>query len=117
MYNYTKLGPDDCEFVTIAGEEELSNGERLFVEIGDIPLVIFNIAGEIYAIGDVCTHDDGPLGDGEVEKYDVICPRHGARFDVRTGKATTLPAIVDIPAYPTRIVDGQIEVGISKDSI
>ena len=117
MYNYTKLGPDDCEFVTIAEEEELSNGERLFVEIGDIPLVIFNIAGEIYAIGDVCTHDDGPLGDGEVEKYDVICPRHGARFDVRTGKATTLPAIVDIPAYPTRIVDGQIEVGISKDSI
>ena len=117
MFEYTKLGPDDCEFVTIASEEELSNGERLFVEIGDIPLVIFNIAGEIYAIGDLCTHDDGPLGDGEVEMYDVICPRHGARFDVRSGKATTLPAIVDIPAYPTRIVDGQIEVGISKDSI
>ena len=82
------------------------------MDIGELELVIFNVAGEIFAIGDVCSHDDGPLGEGEIEGYEVICPRHGARFDIRSGEATELPAVVDIPAYPVRITDGQIEVGV-----
>jgi len=74
--------------------------------------VIFNIAGEYYAIADLCSHDDGPLGDGELEGFDINCPRHGAKFDVRTGDVLSLPAIVDIPAYPVRVRDGQIEIGL-----
>jgi 3-phenylpropionate/trans-cinnamate dioxygenase ferredoxin subunit len=74
--------------------------------------VVFNIAGNFFAIGDVCTHDDGPLGDGELDGYQVICPRHGARFDVRNGKAMALPAVMDTPSYPVRVIDGKIEVGI-----
>jgi 3-phenylpropionate/trans-cinnamate dioxygenase ferredoxin subunit len=74
--------------------------------------VIFNIGGQYFAIGDVCSHDNGPLGDGDLEGYEVTCPRHGAVFDVRTGKVLSLPAIVDIPAFPTRVVDGQIEIGL-----
>lgn len=100
------------EYIAIAGIDDLNDGERLFVEIDDQELVVFNIAGEYFAIGDVCTHDNGPLGEGDIEGFDVVCPRHGARFDIRTGKANTLPAVVDIPAYPVRIVGDQIEIGI-----
>ena len=116
MYNYTTLPPEACDFVTVAESGELTEGERLFVEIDDLPIVVFRIAGMLFAIADTCSHDDGPLGDGDLEGYEIICPRHGARFDVRTGKALSLPAVVDIPAYPVREVDGQIEVGIPRDA-
>ena len=112
MFNYINKDPSECEFVQIAPLEELPNGERLFVEIDEKKIVVFNLGGDIYALGDVCSHDDGPLGDGEIEGMDIICPRHGARFDIRTGEALLLPAAVDIPAYPVRIVNGMIEVGI-----
>lgn len=112
MYNYTKLDPETCEFVFIGEMGQLPNGERLFVEIDDLPIVVFNIGGQLYAIDDVCSHDDGPLGDGELEGMEVVCPRHGARFDVRDGKVTSLPAAIDIAAYPVRVVDGQIEIGL-----
>ena len=68
--------------------------------------------GEFYAIADLCSHDDGPLGDGDLEDHEIICPRHGARFDVRTGKVLSLPAVEDISAYPVRCIDGKIEVGV-----
>lgn len=77
--------------------------------------MILNVNGEYYAIRDVCSHDDGPVGEGNVEGYEIICPRHGARFDIRTGKVLALPAFVDIPAYPIRLVDGQIEIGIPAE--
>ena len=114
MYNYAALDPSDCEFITVASLDELPNGERLFIELGEDYLVLFNIAGQIFAIADLCSHDDGPLGDGELEDHTIACPRHGARFDLHTGKALTLPAVVDIPAYPVRVVDGKIEVGLPK---
>jgi len=114
MYDYREESEDSVEFFQIAGINELDNGEQLYVEIGDLEMVIFNVGGEIFAIGDVCSHDGAPLGEGEVEDCDVICPRHGARFDIRSGKATGLPAVVDIPAYPVRIREGLIEVGVPK---
>ena len=99
-------------FYAIGPEADLPAGERMFLEIGETPVVVFNIAGKLFAIGDVCTHDEGPLGDGELDGHQIICPRHGARFDVDTGKALTLPAVADTPSYPLRVVDGQIEIGI-----
>lgn len=115
MFNYTQLEEEKVEYIQIAPADELPNGERLFVDIGDTPVVVFNIAGQLFAIGDVCTHDDGPLGDGEVEGLHVVCPRHGAEFDVRTGQAVSMPAVVDIPAYPVRVAGGIIEVGVPTD--
>ncbi len=112
MYNYLKLDTEKVEYIPIAGVADLPPGERLFVQIDDQPIVVFNLAGGLFAIGDVCSHDDGPVGDGNVEGDVVICPRHGARFDIHTGKAVGLPAVVDIPAYPVRVVDGQIELGV-----
>ena len=87
MFNYTQQ-TDNIEFVEIAPVSDLPNGERLFLEIEGKPIVIFNIAGQFFAIGDVCTHDDGPLGDGDLEGFNIVCPRHGAEFDVKRGHAS-----------------------------
>jgi len=114
MTNYTILPPEDCNFYSVADINDLPNGERIFIEIDDEYIVVFNIGGEIYAIADLCSHDDGPLGDGEVEAHSIACPRHGARFDLRNGKALTFPAVEDIPAYPVRIRDNTIQVGLPK---
>lgn len=114
MFNYLKLDQEKVEFIPIASVEDLPPGERLYVEIDGKQIVVLNLAGGFFAIADVCSHDDGPLGDGELDGNEIICPRHGARFDIRTGKALALPAVVDIPAYPVRVVDGQIEIGLPK---
>jgi 3-phenylpropionate/trans-cinnamate dioxygenase ferredoxin subunit len=112
MLNDKQLNLENLEFIPVGSVEELSEGGRLFIDVDGEPIVIFRIAGEYYSIADVCSHDDGPVGEGTLEGYEIICPRHGARFDVRTGKVLALPAFVDIPAYPVRVVDGQIEIGL-----
>ncbi len=111
-FTYTSLGPKEVDFVTVAAESELPNGKRIFIEIDNETIVVFNIAGKYFAIGDVCSHDNGPVGEGELDGYEIICPRHGARFDIRNGDVKALPAVIGIPAYPVRVVDGQIEVGL-----
>lgn len=113
MMQYSKLDPDQCEFVGICSIDELPEGKRLFVEIDGERIVVFNIANAHFAIADICSHDDGPLGDGEIENgYEISCPRHGAHFDIRTGKALTYPAVIDIQSYPVRVVDQEIQVGV-----
>ena len=116
MDNYLKLDPSKLEFVPVADEKELPPGERLFVKIDDTPIIVFNLAGQLYAIGDVCSHDGNILDEASLEGHEVVCPRHGARFDLRNGKVLALPAVVDIPAYPVRLKDGQIEVGVVINS-
>lgn len=103
------------EFFSITTQNELGIGERLFFEIDNHPVVILNIEGTVFAIADVCSHDDGPLGDGSVNDHIITCPRHGATFDIRSGKALSLPAIVDVPAFPVKIIKGEIFVGIPKE--
>ncbi len=113
---YRRYAPEECTFVTVAPVEEVPPGERLFVTVGDLDLVIFNIAGQYFAIEDRCTHDDGPIGEGELDGYIIVCPRHGARFDVRTGAVVAPPAPVPVPAFPVQVRDGQIQVGIPQNS-
>jgi len=115
MFNYTTLDLSAIEYLEILPADQLPDGERIFIEVVGRSLVIFNLAGKLFAIGDVCSHDGGPVGDGEIEEYEIICPRHGARFDIRTGQASSLPAVVDIPCYPVRVSDGMIEIGIPKE--
>jgi len=115
MFDYTKVDEAKVKFVEIAPVSELPNGERLFVEVEGRSIVIFNIAGQLFAIGDICSHDDGPLGDGDLEGYNIVCPRHGAEFDVRTGKVMQMPAVVDIPAYPVQARSESIFLGIPKE--
>jgi 3-phenylpropionate/trans-cinnamate dioxygenase ferredoxin subunit len=115
MFNYTQVDSANSQFFEILPEDELKDGERLFIEIGGKSIVLFKIAGEFFAIGDICSHDNGPVGDGEIEGNEIICPRHGGRFDIHTGKATSLPALVDIPAYPVRVNNDKVEIGIPKE--
>jgi 3-phenylpropionate/trans-cinnamate dioxygenase ferredoxin subunit len=98
--------------VAVATVDELPNGARKIVEIDGKPIAVFNIAGALYAIADVCSHDDGPVAEGDLYDTEIECPRHGARFDVRTGKVLSFPAIVDIPAYPVKVEGDQVLVGL-----
>jgi 3-phenylpropionate/trans-cinnamate dioxygenase ferredoxin subunit len=113
--NYNQLDPKNCEFYAVASVDELPDNERIYLEIGDLYLIVFNIAGVYFAIADLCSHDEEPLDAGELDGHAVVCPRHGARFDVRTGQALTPPAVEAIPSYPVRVRSGIIEVGLLKD--
>lgn len=112
MYNYKELDDEQLEYVTVATVDELDNGERLIVDIDGDPIAVFNIGGEYYAIMDICSHDDGPVAEGPLDEYEIECPRHGAHFDVRSGEVLSLPAVVDIPAYPVRVDGDEIQVGV-----
>ncbi|GAP22909.1 Rieske (2Fe-2S) protein [Leptolinea tardivitalis] len=103
---------EKTEFLYVAQEQDIPLNERLFIEINEQPIVIFNLGGKLFAIGDVCTHDNGPVGDGQVDGYEVVCPRHGARFDIRSGKATKSPAFRDVPSYQIKVEDGKIFIKI-----
>jgi 3-phenylpropionate/trans-cinnamate dioxygenase ferredoxin subunit len=89
----------------------------LIIDIDGSPIAVFQIAGAYFAIADVCSHDDGPVAEGLLEDHEIECPRHGARFDLRSGKALTLPAVVDIPAYPVRVEGGEILVGVPNQVV
>jgi len=91
------------DFVKVCKTSEIPEGERRHFAFEEETIVIFNVGGKFYAIADVCTHDGGPLEDGEVEGYEVECPRHGARFDIRSGEALSMPAVVGVPCYETRV--------------
>jgi 3-phenylpropionate/trans-cinnamate dioxygenase ferredoxin subunit len=114
LYNYAILKPEQVNYLEIIPSDQLPDGERIFIEVEGKAIVLFNLAGKLFAIGDVCSHDNGPVGDGEIEETEIICPRHGARFDIRSGKATSLPAVKDIPSYPVRVVQGMIQIGMPK---
>jgi len=94
--------------------EELPPGEVKIVHAGQISVGVYNLDGEYYAIEDRCSHDDGPLCEGEfdVETGVVICPRHGANFDIRSGRALTLPAYLPVSVFPVRVVDGMVKVEV-----
>lgn len=91
-----------AEFIKVAKVSDLEPGEKMLVEYDDEDVGLFNLDGEFYAISDVCTHDDGPLVEGELEGIQVICPRHGARFNIKTGEQT-MPAFAPVPLYDVKI--------------
>jgi 3-phenylpropionate/trans-cinnamate dioxygenase ferredoxin subunit len=92
------------EFILVASVDEIPvNGSKL-VEVEDVRVALFNLDGTIYAIEDVCTHDGGPLVEGEVVNgHEVICPRHGARFDIYTGAALSFPAFEPTNTFEVRV--------------
>jgi 3-phenylpropionate/trans-cinnamate dioxygenase ferredoxin subunit len=96
-----------------AGEPEaIAEGEVAVVDVDGRKIALCHTLGAFYAVDDVCSHDGGPLGQGHVDGKRIECPRHGAMFDVTTGKPLTLPAVRPIKSYETRVVDGQVEVNI-----
>jgi len=101
--------------IEVAPLEELSPGSMRLVAAGVLTIGVYNCNGSLHAIEDRCSHDDGPLceGDWDPEEGVVVCPRHGSNFDVRTGEALTLPAFEPVSTYPVRVEDGRVEVDIT----
>jgi 3-phenylpropionate/trans-cinnamate dioxygenase ferredoxin subunit len=85
------------------------------VTAGALSVGVFNCGGELYAIEDRCSHDDGPLaeGDWEPDECIVVCPRHGSRFDLRTGRPLSLPAWEPVDTFPVHVADGIVKVSIA----
>ena len=92
--------------------DELPPGEMKLVEAEPYPVGIYNCDGELYAIEDRCSHDDGPLctGNWDAETCVAVCPRHGASFDIKSGRALTLPAYLPVRTFPVRVEDGVVKV-------
>lgn len=99
-----------AEWVTVAGTGELAPGTHKVVDVDDVDIAVFNVDGKFYAIEDVCTHDGGVLTGGKVEGCEIECPRHGARFDIRTGAVLTPPAYEPVPTFPVRVEAGMVQV-------
>jgi 3-phenylpropionate/trans-cinnamate dioxygenase ferredoxin component len=100
------------EIIDICPLAELPPGATRIVEWEDLEIGVFNCNGEIFALEDRCSHDDGPLAEGELdpENCTVECPRHGSLFDLRTGKPKTLPAYVPVDTFPVRVEDDVIKL-------
>ncbi|MGH8693525.1 MAG: non-heme iron oxygenase ferredoxin subunit [Burkholderiales bacterium] len=98
------------DWVTVAKVGELAPGEFRKIDVDGANIAVFNLSGGYYAIEDVCTHDGGQLTGGVVEGDQVVCPRHGARFCIKTGAALTAPAYEPTATFPVRIENGEIQV-------
>lgn len=99
-------------WVRVAATDELAAGTAKVVEAGGKRLALCNTGEGFYTIDDMCTHDRGPLDQGKLIGNRIECPRHGAQFDVTTGRAVVLPAVRPVKTYPTRVQDGQVEVEV-----
>ncbi len=91
------------EFEEVASVDEFDSADRMEVFIEDTPVLLIRVNDEYFALEDVCTHDGQPLTDGCIEEGEIICPRHGARFDVRTGKALCMPATKSIQTFEVEV--------------
>jgi 3-phenylpropionate/trans-cinnamate dioxygenase ferredoxin subunit len=99
-------------FVKAANVGDVPEGQAIVVEVGDQEVALCNVGGEIYAVANVCTHDGGPLGEGILLGDEIECPRHGARFNVKTGAVRTLPAIMPIPSYEVKVEGDEVYVDV-----
>ncbi len=98
------------DWVRVARVEELPPGGHCVVDVDGVEVAVFNLDGGYCAIEDVCTHDGGQLTGGTVEGDQIICPRHGARFCIRTGAVTNPPAYEPVAKFPVRIENGVVQV-------
>jgi nitrite reductase/ring-hydroxylating ferredoxin subunit len=99
-----------AEYVTVGKTSDVAPGAvRAFVVDGQ-DVAVANVDGQFYAFADVCTHDGGPLAEGELDGCAIKCPRHGARFDIATGQVLSMPAVVPIPVYDLKTDDDEIKV-------
>jgi 3-phenylpropionate/trans-cinnamate dioxygenase ferredoxin component len=98
------------EWIDVAAENELAPGTWRTIDVDGTDVAVFNLDGAYYAIEDVCTHDGGVLTGGEVDGDVIVCPRHGARFSIRTGEVLAPPAYEDVPTFPVRIEAGIVQV-------
>ena len=101
--------------IDVCPVEELPPGSVKIVVTGLLSIGVYNLGGEYFGLEDRCSHDDGPLceGDFDLEEGYAVCPRHGAHIDIRSGRALTLPAVFPVETFPARVDDGMVKVDLS----
>ena len=105
-----------AEFIRVADVTEIPDPGKTLVEVDDDMVALFHVGGVFYAIDDVCTHDGGPLADGELRDHKIACPRHGAKFDIRTGAALSMPAVRPTRAHDVKVDDGGVWVRLRSEA-
>lgn len=102
------------EFLQAAKKSDLKDGEKMLAEVDDRLVILFQVGDDYFCIDDVCTHDGGTLSDGEHEGFEIACPRHGAKFDIRCGKAMCMPATQGTAAHEVKVDGDSILVKINE---
>ncbi|MDO8941121.1 MAG: non-heme iron oxygenase ferredoxin subunit [Methylicorpusculum sp.] len=98
------------EWVDVVSQDALAEGEHVVVDVDGVEVAVFNLEGSFYAIEDVCSHDGAEIASGELQGDEIVCPRHGARFCVKTGQVKSAPAYEDIACFKVRIEDKRVKV-------
>ncbi len=98
------------DWIAVAAQNVFTPGTSHTIDIDGTEIAVFNLSGEYYAIENICTHDGGSLSGGKVDCDQIICPRHGARFSIKTGQVMAPPAYEDISTFPVRVEEGVVQV-------
>ena len=98
------------DWIDVCAASALADNENVIVDVDGTEVAIFKIDGQFFAIEDVCTHDGAEIASGELEGDEIICPRHGARFCVKTGAVKCAPAYEDVDTFPVRVEDGKLQI-------
>ncbi len=98
------------DWIDVCKTEDLRPGEHVVVDLDGTAVAVFNLDGAFYAIEDVCTHDGAEIASGELDGDVIVCPRHGARFCIRTGEVLTPPAYEDLHVFPVRVENGTVQI-------
>ena len=101
------------DFVRVAKFDDLPDPGRELVEVDDRVIVLLRVGQDVFALDDVCTHDGGPLSEGQLDDHTIACPRHGAKFDIRDGRALTMPATRPTAAHQVKIEGGEVFVKLN----
>ena len=99
-------------FVKVGKIEDVPPGSAKVYEVEGRAVAVCNVDGDLFAVDDVCTHDEGSLEQGYMDGFEIECPRHGARFDVRSGDVTALPAVVSIDTFKVRVEGDDVEIEV-----
>ncbi len=103
------------DWLDVAPESSLKPGSYKVVDLDDVEIAVFNVDGAFYALEDVCTHDGAQLTGGPIAGAEITCPRHGARFDIRTGAVLSPPAYGPVTTFPVRVAEGMVQVRDHRD--
>lgn len=103
------------DFVRVASLRDIPDPGKQLVEVDERLVVLFHVGGQFYCIDDVCTHDGGPLGEGTLAGYTIACPRHGAKFDIRDGRALTMPATQNTVVHEVKVEGDDVYVRLNDE--
>jgi 3-phenylpropionate/trans-cinnamate dioxygenase ferredoxin component len=103
------------DFIPVCRTTDLPDPGKMVVEVEERLVALFHVSGRFYAMDDQCTHDGGPLAEGRLEGFTIVCPRHGARFDVRTGAALSMPATRAAAAHEVKVENGRVWIRLRDE--